>query len=35
MKILHTSNWYLGCSLYGGKRYDEFSAVLDWLEGEL
>lgn len=31
MKILHTSDWHLGCSLYGRKRYDEFSAFLDWL----
>lgn len=38
MKILHTSDWHLGRSLYGRKRYDEFSAFLDWLgdtiEGE-
>ncbi len=31
MKILHTSDWHLGRSLYGRKRYDEFSAFLDWL----
>jgi len=31
MKILHTSDWHLGCSLYGRKRYEEFSAFLDWL----
>jgi len=31
MKILHTSDWHLGRSLYGKKRYDEFSAFLDWL----
>lgn len=31
MKILHTSDWHLGRSLYGRKRYDEFSACLDWL----
>ncbi len=33
MKILHTSDWHLGRSLYGRKRYDEFSAFLDWLAG--
>ncbi len=31
MKILHTSDWHLGRSLYGRKRYDEFEAFLDWL----
>ena len=31
MKILHTSDWHLGRSLYGRKRYQEFSAFLDWL----
>ncbi|AJQ95233.1 exonuclease SbcCD subunit D C-terminal domain-containing protein [Gynuella sunshinyii] len=31
MRILHTSDWHLGRSLYGRKRYDEFSAFLDWL----
>ncbi len=31
MKILHTSDWHLGRSLYGRKRYDEFSEFLDWL----
>ncbi len=31
MKILHTSDWHLGRLLYGRKRYDEFSAFLDWL----
>jgi DNA repair protein SbcD/Mre11 len=31
MKILHTSDWHLGRSLYGQKRYDEFTAFLDWL----
>lgn len=29
--ILHTSDWHIGRSLYGRKRYDEFSAFLDWL----
>lgn len=31
LKILHTSDWHLGRSLYGRRRYDEFSAFLDWL----
>ena len=31
MKILHTSDWHLGRSLYGRKRYAEFTAFLDWL----
>ncbi|MGI5878998.1 MAG: exonuclease SbcCD subunit D C-terminal domain-containing protein [Syntrophomonadaceae bacterium] len=31
MKVLHTSDWHLGRSLYGRKRYDEFDAFLDWL----
>jgi len=31
MKILHTSDWHLGQTLYGKKRYDEFSAFLQWL----
>ena len=31
MKILHTSDWHLGRTLYGCKRYVEFTAFLDWL----
>ncbi len=31
MKILHTSDWHLGRSLYGRKRYEEFKSFLDWL----
>ncbi len=31
MKILHTSDWHLGRSLYGRKRYEEFTAFLEWL----
>jgi len=31
MKILHTSDWHLGRSLYGRKRYDEFTAFLNRL----
>ncbi|MBW8016192.1 MAG: exonuclease subunit SbcD [Planctomycetes bacterium] len=35
MKVLHTSDWHLGRSLYGRKRYDEFTAFLDWLSGTI
>ncbi len=31
MNILHTSDWHLGSSLYGRKRYDESKNFLDWL----
>lgn len=31
MKILHTSDWHIGRTLYGRKRYAEFEAFLDWL----
>ncbi|WP_198264402.1 exonuclease SbcCD subunit D C-terminal domain-containing protein [sulfur-oxidizing endosymbiont of Gigantopelta aegis] len=31
MKLLHTSDWHLGRSLYGRKRYDEFGEFLNWL----
>ncbi|MCK5034272.1 MAG: exonuclease SbcCD subunit D C-terminal domain-containing protein [Candidatus Sabulitectum sp.] len=31
MKILHTSDWHLGRSLYGKKRYEEASSFLNWL----
>src|SRR5215217_4782630 len=31
MKILHTSDWHLGRTLYSRKRYDEFEAFLAWL----
>lgn len=31
MKILHTSDWHLGRSLYGRQRYEEFSLFLNWL----
>ena len=31
MKIIHTSDWHLGRSLYGRKRYKEFEAFLTWL----
>ncbi|MBK1719674.1 exonuclease sbcCD subunit D [Thiocystis violacea] len=31
LRLLHTSDWHLGRSLHGRKRYDEFAAFLDWL----
>jgi len=31
MKILHTSDWHIGRTLYGRKRYEEFEAFLDWV----
>jgi DNA repair protein SbcD/Mre11 len=31
MKIIHTSDWHLGKTLYGRRRYDEFSAFFQWL----
>ncbi|MBU2712555.1 exonuclease SbcCD subunit D C-terminal domain-containing protein [Zooshikella harenae] len=31
MRILHTSDWHLGRTLYGKKRYAEFEAFLSWL----
>ena len=31
LRILHTSDWHLGASLYGKKRYDESEAFLAWL----
>lgn len=31
MKVLHTSDWHLGRTLYGRKRHEEFEAFLDWL----
>lgn len=31
MKFLHTSDWHLGKTLYGFKRYSEFQRFLDWL----
>jgi exonuclease SbcD len=31
MRILHTSDWHIGRTLYGRNRYDEFEAFLDWL----
>ncbi|MCF7941853.1 MAG: exonuclease SbcCD subunit D C-terminal domain-containing protein [Spirochaetia bacterium] len=31
MRFLHTSDWHIGKTLYGQRRYDEFAAFLDWL----
>ena len=31
MKILHTSDWHIGKTLYGKKRYEEFESFLAWL----
>lgn len=31
MKILHTSDWHLGRSLYGRRRFSEFENFLNWL----
>ena len=31
MKIIHTSDWHIGRTLYGRKRYQEFEAFLIWL----
>lgn len=35
LTILHTSDWHLGRRLYGRRRYEEFTAFLDWLEATL
>ena len=35
MKVLHTSDWHLGRSLYGQKRYTEFGQFLDWLSATI
>lgn len=31
LTILHTSDWHIGRTLYGRKRYKEFEAFLTWL----
>lgn len=31
MKILHTSDWHIGRTLYSKKRYEEFESFLAWL----
>lgn len=35
MKILHTSDWHLGRTLYGRRCHDEFASFLDWLAAEI
>lgn len=35
MKLLHTSDWHIGRTLYGRKRYEEFEAFLNWLAGTI
>ncbi len=35
MRILHTSDWHLGRTLYGKKRYDEFEQFLTWLAEQI
>lgn len=35
MRLLHTSDWHLGKTLYGQKRYEEFNAFLRWLHDTL
>ena len=31
MKILHTSDWHIGSTFYGKKRYDEYNRFFTWL----
>jgi len=31
LRILHTSDWHIGRTLYGRHRHDEFAAFFDWL----
>ncbi len=33
MKIIHTSDWHIGRTLYTHKRYEEYEAFLNWLAG--
>lgn len=33
LKLLHTSDWHIGKTLYSRSRLDEFAAFLDWLAG--
>ncbi len=35
LRILHTSDWHLGRSLFGRSRLHEFEAFLDWLAGTI
>lgn len=31
MRLLHTSDWHIGRTLYGRKRYEEHESFLSWL----
>lgn len=31
MKILHTSDWHIGSTFYGKKRYEEYNSFFQWL----
>jgi hypothetical protein len=31
MRILHTSDWHIGRTLCGRKRYEEYDSFLTWL----
>lgn len=35
MKVLHTSDWHLGSSLHGRRRYEEYEQFLAWLEEKI
>lgn len=35
MKILHTSDWHIGHTLYSKKRYDEHQKFLSWLKATI
>jgi len=35
MRVLHTSDWHIGRTLYGRKRYEAFEAFLTWLAGTI
>ena len=33
LRVLHTSDWHIGRTLYSKKRYEEYEKFLDWLVG--
>ncbi|MGL6226418.1 MAG: exonuclease SbcCD subunit D C-terminal domain-containing protein [Thermoguttaceae bacterium] len=35
LRLLHTSDWHLGQSLFAKSRYEEFESFLDWLLGTI
>ncbi|MCI5208036.1 MAG: exonuclease subunit SbcD [Candidatus Electrothrix sp. ATG2] len=35
LRILHTSDWHIGRTLYGRHRYAEFTAFFDWLHATI